>query len=184
MSVELQTNLFEKIDNLTINQCVLLSLVLDEDQTNNQDVITIVSHINDDEIQELIDNNYITYNSKKRGINKYKATNKLLDLLDYNSFNIFYELYPTYVNRPDGTKGFLKGNKKKCKKQYDKIIRSITPEHLLKCLKEDIDDKSMTGKLGYMKTLWNWLTQCEWEVIEDKLREEQSNSYNYGTELL
>ena len=34
----------------------------------------------------------------------------------------------------------------------------------------------ITGKLGYFKTMWKWLTQQEWEVIEEQLQYEQGNN--------
>lgn len=38
-------------------------------------------------------------------------------------FNEFYEVFPVYVTRPDGTKGFLRANINKCRKEYNRINR-------------------------------------------------------------
>ena len=37
----------------------------------------------------------------------------------------------------------------------------------------------ITGKLGYMKTMWKWLTQHEWEVVEEQMSDECNNLYSY-----
>ena len=52
-------------------------------------------------------------------------------------------------------------------------------EHIMNCLKFEIDNKMITGKLGYMKTMWKWLTQHEWEVVEEQMTDECNNSYSY-----
>mgnify|MGYP006969162433 CR=1 FL=1 len=36
-----------------------------------------------------------------------------------------------------------------------------------------------------MKTMWKWLTQCEWEVIEGQLVDDEPvNTNSYGTTIL
>jgi hypothetical protein len=57
-------------------------------------------------------------------------------------------------------------------------------EHVMNCLRKEIDDKMMTGKLGYMKTMWKWITQHEWEVIEEQMYNEPVNSDTYGTSCI
>ena len=95
-----------------------------------------------------------------------------------------------YVTRPDGTKGFLRANINKCRKEYNRIVgkSKAMHEHLIKCLQFEIDNKMLTGKLGYMKTMWKWLTQREWEVMEEMMQEEdnvsQQNIYGYGTRII
>ena len=57
-------------------------------------------------------------------------------------------------------------------------------EHILKCLNYEIQNKMTTGKLGYMKTMWKWLTQREWEAIEDQINEQPVTYNAYGTNIL
>ena len=90
--------------------------------------------------------------------------------------------------RPDGTKGFLRSNINKCRNEYKKIVGKSRAmhEHILECLKFEVSSKMMTGKLGYFKTMWKWLTQREWEVIEEQLQYEQGETVNeisYGTTI-
>ena len=187
MIIEVDLSIFEKIDTITINQMVVLSLVLKKIKTNNQNFKHLFSRINEAEIQDLITQEYITQDELTKEL---KATDKLTSLFkeDETLFDQFYALYPIYVVRPDGTKGFLRANVNKCRKEYNRIIgksRSMH-DHLYNCLKFDIDNKMSTGKLGYMKTMWTWLVQHEWEAIEEQLKYEQETpvTNTYGNELI
>lgn len=182
MILDIRTDLLKSI-NINLNQLIFLSLVLDTNQKNHQDIVNIVSQISDNEIQDLIDNNLIIRHVLP--VTKFEPTEKLMSLLQNNNmFEVFYDTFPTYVNRPDGTKGFLKGNKKKCEKQFISITKKIDANHIISCLKYDIDQKTISGKLGYMKTMWKWLTQCEWEIIEEQMNFNQTDIKQYGTDLL
>ena len=188
MILELDTTLLDMFNELSINQLVFLTLVLNESQNKNQDIHSFLSRISENEIQGLIDNNLITVTTS--GDNKiYKVTDKLTPYLEEDKtwFDEFYEVFPTYVERPDGTKGFLRTNINRCRNEYKKIVgkSKAMHEHIMKCLKFEIDNKMMTGKLGYFKTMWKWLIQHEWEVIEEQMQHEQSvepiNEISYGT---
>jgi hypothetical protein len=172
MILELDTTLLEVFPSININQLVFLTLVLNGNNQNNQDVHLLLSRISETEIQELIDNGLIAVTTS--GDNKiYESTQSLKDALkqDKTWFDYFYEVFPVYVTRPDGTKGFLRSNINKCRKEYNRIVgkSKAMHEHILDCLKYEIDEKTITGKLGYMKTMWKWLTQREWESIEEQM---------------
>lgn len=184
MILELDTSLFN-IGDISINQLVFLTLCLNEKhQANHQDVHEFISRISETEIQSLIDQGLVSFTTQDT--NKiYKPTEKLLSYIksDKTWFDEFYDTFPVYVIRPDGTKGFLRANVNKCRKEYNRIIgkSKAMHEHLMKCLNYDIMNKTMTGKLGYMKTMWKWLVQNEWESLEEQMQEEQSEEYNsYG----
>ena len=186
MILELDTSLLDKIkDTISINQLVFLSLVLNENQKTNQSVSKLVSQFTDTEIQDLIQKDLIIA-EKLPDVTNYKATKKLIQATkpDKALFDQFYETYPIYVTRPDGTKGFLRTNVNKCRSQYNKIVgkSTIMHEHLLKCLVQEMMSKTMQGKLGYMKTMWKWLTTCEWEAHEEEMQIETTKPIEtYGT---
>ena len=187
MIIELDTSLLDKIENLSINQLVLLTLVKDENQKTNQSVSTLLSRVEETDIQGLIDKNLITVEITENST-IYKPTEKLNSLLkpEKSWFDEFYELFPIYVVRPDGTKGFLRTNVNKCRQQYNRVTgKSIAMhQHIMDCLKHEIDTKLMQGKLGYMKTMWKWLTTCEWEVNEAQMQEDNSKTEDtYGTTI-
>lgn len=192
MILEIDTSILDKIDNLSINQLVLLSLVLNNTIKLNQEIHKLLSLVNEEEIQDLVNRDLLiieTYNPDSN--NKYqiiKSSPKLYGLLktDKTYFDIFYDQFPVYVTRPDGTKGFLRSNKDKCRKEYNRIVKNskLTHDHIIKCLKYEIDNKMMNGKMGYMKTMWKWLTQHEWEIYDEQINLESETMNTYGTELI
>lgn len=191
MILELDTSLFDIYGKMSINQLVFLTLVLNENQSNNQDIHQFLSRISENEIQELVDSNIITVITS--GDNKIYSisedTRKHLKQ-DKSWFDEFYEVFPVYVTRPDGTKGFLRSNINKCRKEYNRIVGKSRAmhEHLIKCLQFEIDNKMITGKIGYMKTMWKWLTQREWEVTEEEMQfsmeQDINNEVAYGANII
>ena len=185
MILELDTSLLNKL-NISLNQLVFLSLVMNENQKDNQDIRELLSRVNEEEIQDLIVRNIIIIEPMNNGV-KYSLSDNIIKLLQSNKdsmFDEFYETFPVYVIRPDGTKGFLRANVNKCRKEYNRIIGKSRAmhEHIMQCLRYELDDKTRTGKLGYMKTMWKWLTQHEWECYEDQLKVQED--YSYGTDCL
>ena len=189
MIIDLNLKLLDIDPKINLNQLVFLSMVLNKNQKyNDQDVRKLVSLISDDEISYLISNNLIT-SMERGGFMYYNPSNKLKEALapqkDY--FDVFFEAYPTYITRPDGTKAFLHTNKNKCRVMYNDYVHDSAEaaEHLLKCLNYQIQKLTMSGKLGYMKTMYKWLIQHEWEIIEEEMQYQQSKAeQSYGTELL
>lgn len=191
MILELDTSLFDIYGKMSINQLVFLTLVLNENQSNNQDIHQFLSRISENEIQELVDSNIITVitsgDSKIYSISE--DTRKHLKQ-DKSWFDEFYEVFPVYVTRPDGTKGFLRSNINKCRREYNRIVGKSRAmhEHLIKCLQFEIDNKMITGKIGYMKTMWKWLTQREWEVTEEEMQfsmeQDINNEVAYGANII
>lgn len=185
MILELDTTLFKLIEDLTINQLVFLTLVLNEEKSKHQDIHEFLSRISEDEIQELVHRDYVVVNVSDERI-EYNASKKLLELTtsEVTFFDEFYEIFPVYVTRPDGTKGFLRANVNKCRKEYNKVVGKSRAmhEHLLECLKYEVSQKAMTGKLGYFKTMWKWITNREWEAIEDEMsfNNTQKEETGYG----
>ena len=184
MILELDSSLFNKIEDLSINQLVFLTLCLNKNQNNNQDIHQFLSRISETEIQQLVNNGFIVITTLNDSI-VYNTTDKLNNLLDKKEdcFDLFYNTYPIYVTRPDGTKGFLRGNINKCRKEFNRIVgqSKAMAEHLLECLNFDIQEKTMYGKLGYFKTMWKWLVQHEWESIEEQMN--YNSIETYGTAI-
>ena len=185
MILELDTSLLETL-NISINQLVFISLVLNENQNNHQDILKLLSRVKEEEIQELIQRNIIIKQYFNNGIS-YHLSDDVINALKKKQdsmFDEFYETFPVYVIRPDGTKGFLRANINKCRKEYNRIVGKSRAmhEHIMSCLRYELDDKMRTGKLGYMKTMWKWLTQHEWECYEEQLNIKEEDSY--GTDII
>ena len=183
MILEIDTSILDRIPTLSINQLVFLTLVLNDIKTINQDIQRLLSLVNEEEIQELETQGLISiqYDRDTQVISK---TEKLEELLkeDKAMFDMFYDQFPVYVMRPDGTKGFLRANVNKCRKEYNRIVgkSKAMHEHIMDCLKYEIDERMRTGKIGYMKTMWKWLTQHEWECYEEQMNTETTEYCGYG----
>lgn len=189
MIIELDTKLLDYPETLNLNQIVFLSMILDKNQNSNQDVRKIVSLISDDEISYLIRQDLVTL-IEKGNKTIYKPTEKLTSFVkptkDY--FDLFYDMYPVYVVRPDGSKSYLRANINKCRHLYNVYVGNSKSmaEHINNCLSAEISNKMMTGKLTYMKTMWRWLVDHQWEEIEEQVRNENIDAAtnSYGTELI
>lgn len=164
-------------------------MVLDKNQkTYNQDVRKLVSLISDDEISYLVSQGLIT-SIERGGSIVYNATEKLNAFIapDKSFFDQFYDMYPIYVLRPDGAKSYLRANVNKCRNLYNNYVgkSSAMAEHINNCLKYEIDKKTATGKIGYMKTMWRWLVDHQWEETEEELNHTVIKTQDaYGTELI
>ena len=189
MILEIDTTILDKIENITINQLVFLSLVSNNNQKNYQSVQKLVSLIDEQEIQDLINRNLLSVQMHNDMSKTYEVTEKYKDI--YNKvtdyFDELYNVYPIYVIRPDGSKGFLRANIAKCRREYLRITGKSKSmhEHITQCLNNEIQEKTMTGKLGYMKTMWKWLVNREWENEEERMKVNDSvkTTQVYGTEL-
>lgn len=187
MIIELNTALLYTAEHINSNQLIFLSLVLDKNQKNNQDVRKLVSLISDDEISSLLTQELITSTENGNSI-LYKPTEKLLTLItpDKSYFDLFYEMFPVYVLRPDGTKAYLRTNVNKCKNLYNSIVgrSSAYAEHINACLKFEIDKKMNTGKIGYMNNMWKWLTGRMWEESEQEMQDSTNTITGYGEDFI
>lgn len=190
MILEIDTSILDRIPNISINQLVFLTLVLSENQKINQDIQRLLSLVNEEEIQELETRNLLSVNTTD-DTTVYSKTSYLDSLVkeDKSMFDEFYDLFPVYVIRPDGTKGFLRANVNKCRKEYNKIIgkSKATHQYICTCLRYEVENKLITGKISYMKTMWKWLTQHEWEIYDEQMKMEepvQQTIPGYGTELI
>lgn len=188
MIIEVNTRLLDEFPELNSNQLIFLSIVLDKNQPIYQDVRKIVSLISDDEIQYLVNQKLISSIERGNSIT-YQATEKLREAvsLEKSYFDIFYDMYPVYVMRPDGSKSYLRANVNKCRHLFAVKTgnSSAMAEHIIRCLEFEISKKMREGKISYMMTMWNWLSRDQWEVSEEEMQDtELKANKSYGTELI
>ena len=67
MILELDTSLLNKL-NISINQLVFLSLVMNKNQKYNQEIHELLSRVNEEEIQDLINRNIIALENTNNAI--------------------------------------------------------------------------------------------------------------------
>jgi len=187
MIIEVDTQLMALPEQINLNQLVFLSMVLGKNQKIDQNVQRIVSLIPDDEISYLINQNLVTFIKRGDSIT-YHPTDKLKNYLEppKNFFDLFYEMYPVYVNRPDGSKSYLRANVHKCRHLYNTYVGNSQnmAGHINDCLQHEIDKKMREGKLSYMKTMWRWLVDHQWEESEIEMQQTEQTVSTYGTELI
>ena len=187
MIIEVNSKLLDMPEQINLNQLVFLSMILDKNQKHYQDVQKIVSLISDDEISYLINQGLIT--SMERGNSIiYQVTDKVNDFVKPNKsyFDLFYDIYPVYVVRPDGSKSYLRANVNKCRHLYNNYIGNseAMAEHINKCLEFEISKKMKEGKIGYMKTMWRWLVDHQWEESEEEMNDTEKPVNTYGTDII
>ena len=186
MIIEVNTKLLDEFPDLNSNQLIFLSIVLDKNQPKYQDVRKIVSLISDDEIQYLIQQHLIISIERDNSVT-YEPTEQLKNAIssEKDYFDLFYDMYPVCVVRADGTKSYLRANVNKCRHIFNIKCgkSSAMAEHIIKCLDFEISKRMREGSLSYMMTMWNWLTRCQWEAIEDEMSDNKPVN-SYGTELI
>ena len=187
MIIEVNTKLLHMPEQINLNQLFFLSTVLDKNQKSNQDVRKIVSLISDDEVQYLVDQNLIS--STETGDAKiYQPTDKLTEFLKPSKtyFELFSDIYPKYVLRPDGTKAYLKTNINRCHHLFNLYtgLSEAMAQHLIDCLQFEVSKKTRTGKLGYMKTMYKWLVEHCWEESEAEMADASTSAATYGTDII
>ena len=187
MIIEVNSKLLDEFPELNSSQLLFLSMVLDKNQPKYQDVRKIVSLISDDDISYLVSQELVTSIERDDSIT-YQATEKLREAvsLEKSYFDIFYDMYPVYVMRSDGTKCYLRANVNKCRHFFNtKCGRSSAmAEHIIKCLSYEVEKRMREGSLSYMMTMWNWLTRSQWEAIEEEMQDTAKLVNSYGTELI
>ena len=188
MIIEVNTKLLDEIPELNSSQLIFLSMILDKNQPQYQDVRKIVSLISDEDISYLISQELVTAIESGESIT-YQPSDKLISAVkkEKDYFDLFYDMYPVYVMRSDGSKSYLRANVNKCRHFFNtKCGRSSAmAEHLIKCLDYEISKRMREGSLSYMMTMWNWLTRSQWEAVEDEMADNQKVPVNtYGTELI
>ena len=188
MIIELDTKILDEFPGLSMNQLVFLSMVLGKNQPKYQDVRNVISLISDDEISYLVSQELVTAIESGESIT-YQPTDKLKQAVakEKDYFDLFYDMYPVYVTRADGSKSYLRANVNKCRHFFNtKCGRSSAmAEHLIKCLDYEISKRMREGSLSYMMTMWNWLTRSQWEAIEEEMQDTEQKAVNsYGTDII
>ena len=96
-------------------------------------------------------------------------------------------MYPIYVLRPDGTKNYLRANVNKCRHFFNVYVGQIEAmaQHHIQCLAFEMKKKTNKDKLSYMKKMWRWLVDHQWEESEEEMQDNYKiEESTYGTELI
>jgi hypothetical protein len=122
-------------------------------------------------------------------IKGYFVTEKGLELLSEKEMDFFDELisvYPNKVIRPNGITDYLKLGIPGCRSAYKRIVKNKVHlhEHILKCLKNELYQRTIANNMAYMKRLSKWLENEEWRSFEDSINDNtEVKVKSYGTQL-
>jgi hypothetical protein len=190
MIIEFSVALLEQL-KLTPNEFFIITLIKQKefDQLLNYLRENISKEESERTFMKLIELKYLTSTSFLQNSYDYsrcKIGNELYSL--FKTDDIFEELletYPSSVIRTDGVVDYLRTDQKTCKMMYMKISHNnqADHQHILKCLRFEVDKRTKDGSLKFMPRMSKWLTTEAWKSYEDEMHKLPNNKVKYGTEL-
>jgi len=173
---------------ITVNQIILISLLMSK--TPIRPLLDVIP-LDEDDINNLIDKDILTKESTfdEKDFSKLIITENFktkIKVKDY--FTEFFETYPASVLRNDGLKDYLRGDISRCRKYYDKIVGNSKTkhDHLMDCLKFEIETRKRGNSLGYMKRMAKWLLSEEWLLYDEFMKDKKIKKHAgevYGTAI-
>lgn len=195
MIVDINTD-FLINNKLTANEFLLMSLILADKQTILRDYY-LVNGIPTDTISADIKSLHSKgllegYVAGAYDFSHLKPTLYLKTLVNSDDlFKEFLNTFPLKVIRTDGTVDYLRTDQSKARMLYLAATRGKKSihDHILKCLKYEINYREQTNSLKFMKRMTTWLSTSEWEAFEDQIDDLSNttlkeNEPGYGTELI
>lgn len=170
-------------NNITPNQFFVLQLA--SEKRNNY--LGRYEEFMKEDIDKLVEKGYI----KKIG-KRYRVTPMYLEEVEEKgSFQELLETFPKSVVRKDGILTYLRKDRIRSAKLYEKKTRNRKDVHdyIIECLKFEVQERTKDGTIIWMKTLPNWLEAEEW--VEWGERKKDCNRSGiletqrrpYGTEI-
>lgn len=92
-------------------------------------------------------------------------------------FEELVALYPAKVYRVDNTYDLLRTDLGRCRQIYARITlgSKVKHDHVMKCLKYELEYRSNTDGLKYMRRLPKWLSSEGWKSYEERM---EDNSFS------
>ena len=190
VEVDINTLMYNK---LSANQYIFCYLLYRKAYDTLNAYLTAYGFTNfEQEIEQLIQIGLLSRfeYANRLDIKGYTVTNNCLNILNGTNIDLFDEFlaeYPNKVLRKEGNVDFLKTNIAKCRAKYKGIVKGKhhVHEHILDCLRYELNVKQASDSMKYMKKLPNWLEAEEWKTYEDALKEGNNITQNkgYGTKL-
>lgn len=175
-------------NGITAHQLVLAYLIRSNDHALLMKYVFVsnTKHQLNSDLEALYNANFISgFRIDKIDWGKIKVTNNFIKLLANES--LFEELflnYPEFVIRPDGTEGIVRTRDLSIAYFYNNnVVRGNKDihEHILKCLEEEIEDRTRRDTLKYMKKLPRWLREEDWKNYS--LKATKMSEEVYGTKI-
>jgi len=169
---------------LTLNQYVFLKSHLPNKVKGIKNYVK--NHITNEDVSKLIELGYIDNTSSLDSVN-FTDLWYSMNMGEYNDdwFKSFHERFPTSVNRPDGSKDYLRTNLNRCRALYREIVKDNYDTHLRLCsaVDKEIQLKRKYGKMSFFRRMDNWLKNESWLEIEAIDENPTNNIQTYGTTI-
>jgi len=94
------------------------------------------------------------------------------------------EIYPKSVVRTDGVIDYLRTDQKHCKQMYLLLTKNerARHDHILKCLKFEVNKRIKDGSIKFMVRMSKWLSTESWKAYEDEINNTPKTEA-YGTNI-
>jgi hypothetical protein len=133
--------------------------------------------------------NHVEYNAPKdlKLIQIFSLFMKIITGDDM--FEELYQAYPVKVVRDNGISDYLRAERYNSEKLYDFVVsdNKSKHEHILKCLRYEVNHREQEGSMRYMKRMYKWLQIQGWKSYEERIGNTDSaqigKEVKYGTEL-
>ena len=131
---------------------------------------------------------YLTSTSFLQNYHDYsrcKLSNKVYALIRTEDlFEEFMEIYPKSVVRTDGVIDYLRTDQKHCKQMYLLLTKNerARHDHILKCLKFEVNKRIKDGSIKFMVRMSKWLSTESWKAYEDEINNTPKTEV-YGTNI-
>jgi len=175
MILEIDTNFL--LDNkITAHQYIIAKLISDNKITLLKQYIAYTNTLNDlhKDLSQLKVAGFLaaSFNSGNFiNLETIEISSKFIKASTFTSdpFDEFYASFPIKALRPDGMYDYLRVDQNKCRKLYHNIVRTNPSlhEHIVRCLRSEIEDRSLKGQMTYIKRMPAWLTSESWKTYED-----------------
>ena len=142
-----------------------------------------------DDLSILSSAGFLNYNASDPGDFKIIRLTPLFArvVTEGNFFEELFETFPRKIFRPNGTVDYLRTDRSNAERLYKFITgnNKSKHDHIMKCLRLEIELRQREGNLHYMKRLPNWLTSREWESYADRIVDSTGvlNEERYGTNV-
>jgi hypothetical protein len=176
---------------ITAHQFIIMMLVLNEYWGHLEEYLKASNSYENlsEDLKYLADKSFLTYDSSNP--HNYKSIVVQPPFMKAigkdDRFDELYLQYPTRITRPDGSVDYLRKDRRHCEQIYSIITKGSQDvhDHIMSCLRAELDYRHANGTINYMKRLGNWLSKREWENFEDivanNIQIKEDN--NYGTAL-
>lgn len=193
MLIELDIDTLNKY-NVTAHQFLIALLVYEKkfelltkylEMTNSFETLQ-------DDLGSLVEANLISHKQGEYNLGEIFVRPVFVNIItEGNFFEELLSVFPNKVIRPDGTYDLLKTDLVKSRQTYDRITlgRKVRHNHIMKCLKYELEQRKLTNTLQYMKRLPKWLSSEQWKLYEERMDDDsfsvraQEDKDGYGHEI-